>query len=299
MSGETMANWPGWRSLLFVPAANRVLVDKAADRGADALILDLEDAVAESDKSAARLAMPELITQLRRQNADVLVRVNSGMLELVRDLEACVQPGLAAVILPRTEQPERLGIVDELLTELEAAAGLKSGGIGVIGLIESARGLLTAPELAMASPRVLALALGPEDLALDLGGEPDADLLTEPARRIAWAARASGRAAVGFPGTIANFADMPRLRTDMKTARRLGFSAALCIHPRQLEVCHQAFSVTAAEAEHAQRVLDAFAAAEREGAAVCALDGQMIDRPVMLRARDVVARWRRQNAREG
>ncbi|WP_290651649.1 CoA ester lyase [Aquisalimonas sp.] len=293
MHGNDGLIWPGWRSLLFVPATNRKLVDKAAGRGADALILDLEDAVADADKAVARTDLAAIIAQLDAQ-ANIVVRVNAGLLALMRDLEAAVQPGLQAVLLPKAETPQRLTMVDELLTELESEAGLPAGRIALIPLVESARGLLNAPELADAGPRITALALGPEDLALDLGGEPVAGVLTEPARRLAWAARASGRVAVGFPGSIANIRDEERLRADLTLARQLGFGAALCIHPDQLSSCHDAFSVSADEAERARRIVTAFERAERQGRAVCVLDGEMIDRPVVLRARAMLARWQQQ-----
>ena len=294
MHGNDGLAWPGWRSLLFVPATNRALVDKAAGRGADALILDLEDAVADADKAVARADLGETIAALDDQRASVVVRVNAGLLALMRDLEAAVRPGLQAILLPKAETPQRLAVVDELITELEVEAGLPPGRIGLIPLVESARGLLNAPELAGAGSRITALALGPEDMALDLGGEPEAAVLTEPARRLAWAARASGRVAVGFPGSIANIKDQERLRADLTLARRLGFGAALCIHPDQLASCHEAFSVSVDEVEHARRIVAAFDDAERAGRAVCVLDGQMIDRPVVLRARAALARWQQQ-----
>ncbi len=286
-------SWPGWRSLLFVPADNHDLVKKAAGRDADAFILDLEDAIAPGGRAEARVSLPERMSLLTGQ-ADVLVRVNAGIVDLVHDLEACTRPGLAAVLVPKAENPERLAVVDDALTELERAAGMPTGGVGVIALVETAKGLLNAPALA-AAPRVMALALGPEDLALDLGGVPDRELLLEPARRVAWAARASNRAAVGFPGAISNFSDLPRLAEDMAAAHRLGFAGALCIHPQQVEACHRAFAVTAAEADWAQRVAEAYAAAEREGNGVGKVDGQMVDRPVARRARAILSRWRTQN----
>jgi len=287
--------WPDWRSLLFVPASQPALLDKAAERGADALILDLEDAVAEADKPAARTAAAEAAGRLHAGNVNVLVRVNAGPLAMMRDLEACVGPGVQAFVLPKAERPERLAMTDELLADLEEDAGLPVGAIGLVALVETARGLLAAAELAEATPRVMALALGAEDLALDLGGEPVPEVLTEPARRIAWSAHAAGRAAVGFPDSIANIRDSGRLQTALAAAGRLGFSAAMCVHPAQIELCHQAFAVTADEAEHAQRVADAFEQAQRQGTAVCTLDGQMIDRPVVQRAHATLARWRRQN----
>lgn len=169
----------GWRSLLFVPILNRAVLEKAASRGADALILDLEDAVAPGQKAEARALAPDAIALLASQGADVLVRINAGLRDQVRDLEACVRPGLKAVVLPKAEVPERLRQVEELLMELEAEAGMPIGQVRIVALVESARGLLAAPELAKASSRIVALALGPEDLALDMGGEPDAELLLE------------------------------------------------------------------------------------------------------------------------
>lgn len=295
MHKERRPGWPGWRSLLFVPASNPALVHKAADRGADAVILDLEDAVAPADRPTARQALPTLIAHLHDRQVGVLVRVNSGVVDLVRDLEACVRPGLAAVMLAKTETPERLALVDELVGEMETTVGIKRGSVGTLGLVETLPGLLAAPTLAASRGRLLGLALGPEDLALALGGEPNAELLIEPARQLVWAARAASLTAVGFPGTISNFTDLPRLRQDLALARRLGYTAAMCVHPAQIEACHDAFSVSEAEAEQARYVVKAFAAAERAGEVVCSLDGQMIDRPIVLRARETLARWQRQN----
>lgn len=287
----------GWRSLLFVPILNRAVLEKAASRGADALILDLEDAVAPGQKAEARALAPDAIALLASQGADVLVRINAGLRDQVRDLEACVRPGLKAVVLPKAEVPERLRQVEELLMELEAEAGMPIGQVRIVALVESARGLLAAPELAKASSRIVALALGPEDLALDMGGEPDAELLLEPCRRLVWAARAADCTALGFPGSISNFSDMPRLEHELSLAKRLGLGGALCIHPRQIEAINTAFSVSQADADYARRVVEAFAEAEQEGKGVCSLDGKMIDLPVVLRAREVVARWRQQNSR--
>lgn len=295
MQGIQRPTWPGWRSLLFVPAINQAMVAKAATRGADALILDLEDAVADMEKATARAAVADALDLLTSQGAAVLIRVNAGALDMMRDLEASVRPGLAAVVVPKSEQPQRLAIVDELLADLESAAGMTRGEVGIVALVETAQGLFSAPELATASPRVMALAFGPEDLALDLGAEPNNTLLTAPASRVVWAARAAGCTAVGFPGPISNFTDEHRLRQDLVLARQLGFAAALCIQPRQLGPCHDAFSVTCAEAAHARRVVDMYQQAHDAGLGVCVLDGQMIDQPIVRRAQEVIARWSKQS----
>lgn len=288
-----MTQWPGWRSLLFVPADNERLLEKAGRRGADACILDLEDAVAPERRPAARAALPEAVARLAADGVAVLVRVNAGTRAQVHDLEAAVGPALAGIVLPKVEHAHEPLVTDGVLTDLEAERGLEPGGVPVIGMIESARGLLAAGELAAATPRLAALALGPEDLALDLGGEPGAALLTEPARRVAWAARASGIAAIGFPGSIGNYTDIGRLATELETAQGLGFSGALCIHPAQIEPIHAAFAVSEADLDWARRVIDA---APADGA-VFSVDGRMVDRPVLLRAGALLARGERQRER--
>lgn len=285
-----MQEWPGWRSLLFVPADNQRLQAKAGERGADACILDLEDAVAPENRPAAREGLRDTVARLGADGAAVLVRVNGGMRDQVRDLEACVGAGLTGVLVPKVETPHALVETDKLITELEGEHGLPPGRIRLVAMIESARGLLTAPELAAAGPRLAALALGPEDLALDLGGHPDTELLTEPARRIAWAARAAAIEALGFPGSIGNYSDLPLLRQQLAAARGLGFAGALCIHPAQIEPIHVAFAVSDEDYDWARRVVDAAGGSE----GVCSVDGQMIDRPVLLRARALLARAERE-----
>ena len=272
------------------------MLERAAARGADAVILDLEDGVAEGDRPAVRDRLPGAIAHLHGEGASVLVRVNSGLLALYRDLAACVRPGLRAVVLSKAERPERVAMVAELLADLEAEAGLPLGETDLIPLIETAAGLLAAPALAVASHRVTALAFGGEDLALDLGGEPSPALLTEPARQLVWAARAGGRAALGLPGSIGNISDPDRLRAELDTAARLGCVGALCVHPAQIDACHAAFAVSAREVEQARRIIEGF---ERAGTAVCVVDGQMVDRPVVSRARTTLARWRRQSGDSG
>lgn len=291
MVDNTGVTWPGWRSLMFVPAVNRHMVDTAASRGADALILDLEDAVATDQKEAARLAVHDALPRLVAAGAKVLVRVNSGMLAMLHDIEACVLPGLVALVVPKAEQPARLALVGELLGDLEQARGLPLGSIGIIPLIESAQGLLAAAALASVSPRVMAIALGPEDLALDLGTQPVTEVLLPAATRLQWAAKAAGCAALGFPGPISNITDAKRLEHDLSLARQLGFDAALCVHPAQLPFCHEAFTPTADEAEQALRIMTVYQRALAAGEGVCLLDGQMVDRPVVLRAEATLKRW--------
>jgi citrate lyase subunit beta/citryl-CoA lyase len=278
--------WPGWRSLLFVPADARRLIEKAGSRGADAIILDLEDAVAADNRPVARAGLGEMLTLLTAQNATTIVRVNADYRSQVRDLEACVREGISAILLPKAEHPERVCVTSEMITELEASNGLTVGGIGLIPMIESARALFAVEALAKADERVIGLALGSEDLSLDLAGRPTRDVLIEPCRRIAWACRASGRTGVGFPGSIANFSDLDDLGEAMRIGRDLGLGAALCVHPKQIPIANHAYGVSAEELDWARRVDAAFREAEARGEAVCSVDDAMIDRPVALRARE-------------
>lgn len=287
--------WPAWRSLLFIPASSPRFFEKAATLPADAVILDLEESVAQEDKLQVRSRLPEMLTQLAARSVDTLVRVDpASPIGLLHDLQASVHATVRAVVIPKAEKAERIRLTDELLTEMEFDSGLPIGGIKLIPTVESAAGLLNAPDLAQSSERVMALAVGPEDLAFDLGGEPSPELLVEPCRRVAWAAKAANRAVIGFPGAIANYTDIPRLQSDLRCARTLGFSAGLCIHPKQLEACRAAFAVTDDEADWARRVDAAFTKAEQSGDCLCSVDGQMVDRPVALRARALLNQWQQQ-----
>lgn len=282
------SRWPGWRSLLFMPADARGMIEKAGSRGADAIILDLEDAVAPENRPAAREGLAGMLALLASQGATAVVRVNVDYRNQVRDLEACVRSGVAAILLPKAEHPERVRATAELVAELEAERGLAAGTIVLIPMIESAAALFAVRALAAADERVIGLALGSEDLSLDLAGRPTRDVLTEPCRRIAWACRASGRLGVGFPGSIANFSDLDRLAVDMASGRALGLGAALCIHPKQIPLANQAYGVSTEERDWARRVDAAFREAEARGEGVCSVDGAMIDRPVALRAREIL-----------
>lgn len=280
--------WPGWRSLLFMPADARRLIEKAGSRGADAIILDLEDAVAADSRPAARAGLAGMLALLAGQEATAVVRINADYRSQIRDLEACVQTGVAAILLPKAEHPERVRATSEMIAELEAENAIEPGTIGLIPMIESARALFAVEALAEADQRVIGLALGSEDLSLDLAGRPTRDVLTEPCRRIAWACRSSGRMGVGFPGSIANFSDLDGLAADMAAGRALGLGAALCIHPKQIKVANDAYGVSSEELDWARRVDTAFREAERQGKGVCSVDGTMIDRPVALRAREIL-----------
>ena len=276
-----------WRSLLFVPADNSRQIEKASSRGADALILDLEDAVAPPGKPAARKGLPGVIDALAGQGAEILVRINSGVADLDADLDAAIRVGVQALVVPKVEDPADLRAIDARLTEAETARGLPVGGIGLVALIETPGAVFRLPDIATA-PRLIGLALGSEDFALSLGVVPSAACLQLPCQMLALAAAAQGLMGFGLPHSIADFTHLDAYRAAAISAAAMGLTGGFCIHPAQLPIINDVFGVSATEVDWARGVLAAWEAAQRSGASVIALDGQMIDKPVVERAQAIV-----------
>lgn len=279
---------PTWRSLLFVPADKPRVLEKAHERGADALVVDLEDAVPRPAKPAARAALAGWIATLSGHGAQVVVRVNSGWLDLIADLDAAVRPGLAAIMLPQVRDDMQLRAVSGILDELEAARGMPSGGIGLLALIESPAALSRLAAVA-GLPRVVGLALGSEDYALTLRAEPAPPALIPPCHAIAQQAAERGLMAIGLTDSLTNFHDLDRHAAACAQAHALGMTGALCIHPAQVDAVNRAFAPSPAQRQWAARVLEAWDAAQAQGLGVCAIDGAMIDRPVVERAHAILS----------
>jgi len=281
---------PAWRSLLFVPVTAEKFVRTGADRGADGIILDLEDAVAPSEKARARTLIADAIPHVSRKGADVLVRVNRPWRLLVRDLEAAVIPGVAALMLTKVDSPELVQAVSDIVAELEAERGLLPEKIQFVVLVETAAGFFRIEAIAKAHPRVVALSLGTEDFTADVGMMPDPDGLLYPKQHTLFAARAAGILPMGFVGSIADFRDQEAFRAIIRRSKRLGFVGASAIHPLQIPVLNEEFSPTAAEVERAKRMVAAYDAAFAQGLGAVQFEGAMIDVPVVQRAHNVIAR---------
>ncbi len=257
---------------LFVPADRPERYAKARAAGADAVIVDLEDAVAPDAKRRARDALADALDEA----APVIVRVNAaGTPWYEDDLELCRHPGVAAVMLPKADG------IDAVCHAFEATFK------DLLPIIESARGVEEVRAIARV-PGVVRLAFGSIDLAIDLGIDcaPDGgEAELQPYRaQVVLASRLGGLAAP-VDGVSTAIDDPERLRADAERSRRLGFGAKLCIHPKQIPVVQAAFTPDAQRVAWAQRVCAAFAAS---GGAAVALDGQMIDMPVVERARAVL-----------
>ena len=285
-----MPNLPSWRSLLFVPVTSEKFVRTGADRGADGIILDLEDAVAPSEKERARALIEGAIPQVARKGGDVLVRVNRPWRLLVRDLEAAVIPGIAALMLTKVDSPEHVHAVADIVAELEAERGLPPDKIQFVVLVETAAGFFRIEAIARSHPRVVALSLGTEDFTADVGMLPDGEGLLYPKQHTLFAARAAGILPFGFVGSIADFRDQDAFRAIVRRSKRLGFAGASAIHPLQVPVLNEEFSPTEQEIDRAGRMIAAYEDAYAKGLGAVQFEGAMIDVPVVQRAQNIIAR---------
>jgi len=291
-------NLPVWRSLLFVPVTQRRFVEGAAKRGADAIILDLEDSVAASEKERARTLVPEAAEIVSRGGADVVVRLNRPMRMTVRDLEAVIGSGVQAVALPKAESAQHVQLVAEVIDELEVERGIPVGTTRMLAMVETASAFFRIAKIAKASPRLVGLNLGAEDFALSAGMLPEAEGLFMPKQMCVFAARAAGIMPLGFVGTVADFSDLDGFRETVRRSRRLGFMGASVIHPSQIAILNEEFRASAEEADHASRVVAAYDKALAEGVGAVTVDGKMIDVPIVERAKLLLEREAAIAARE-
>lgn len=286
------------RSFLFAPGNHARRVEKALSLDADAVILDLEDAVAIAEKPAAREAVAVSLVQSRR--GWLYVRVNAADTDFCyADLVTVVRPGLDGVILPKVESPATLATIEWLLFQLERERGLPKGAVDLIPIIETARGLDRLPAILAAATRVRRVAFGAGDFTLDVNMTWSRSE-TELAHARAAIVTASRAAELEAPlDTVwVDLADREGLEASAQTALGLGFQGKMCIHPDQIAVVNRVFSPTDAEIAFAERVAAAFAGAEAAGSAAIQLDGKFIDYPIVYRAQRVLRRANAIRARE-
>ena len=273
------------RSLLFIPADADRFIAKGAERGADVIILDLEDGVAPSSKAAARAALLAAVQQLQQGGATVYVRVNNEPDLLDGDVTAAVASGADGIVMPKVDAPGQLVQLDSDLAREELNSSREPQVMRVIALIETPQGVCHAPDIARASPRLVAMCFGAEDFATAMGIDPLTEGMSWPAQAVAIAAAAAGIQPLGLPGTVGDFSNPEAYRALAVHARRIGISGAVCIHPAQVQVLNDVFGGTDAEAAAATRLLEAFDAGIAQGKGAIALDGKMIDVPIATRAR--------------
>jgi citrate lyase beta subunit len=279
------------RSKLFVPGSRPELFAKAMSGPADAISIDLEDAVLESRKSEARQTVGDF---LREQGDDstpdklVIVRINDITTKhFENDLDAVAWPALHAVNLPKAESPKMVRAVAEILDRLEAERGI-TRRIGILANIESPKGLRRAAKIASASRRLIGLQIGFGDLFEPLSMDRRN---SEAVHQVQLAVRfaAAGGNLPAYDGAFSDVSDPEGYRAEAMHARRLGYAGKSCIHPNQVAMANDVFRPSEEEIGFAQRVLAAWVDAERRGLGAITVEGRMIDKPFVERARLITA----------
>jgi citrate lyase subunit beta/citryl-CoA lyase len=280
------------RSTLILPVNIPRFVEKAYLRGADAIMLDLEDAVPLREKENARKLIRASLPLAARGGAEVLVRVNKDPHLLQEDLEASVYPGLDGITFPKVESAEEVQELEKQVASLEQERGVKTGQIELALLIESPRGLLNLREIAATGERVKTISLGPEDYCLEIGVVPTEDgwELFYALSKLVTLCKANGKKPMGLLGSIGEFRDLRRFERTASRAQQIGCEGASGIHPDQVGVLNRLFSPDPAKVEYALRVVEAFEEGLKRGTASVNVDGQMVDIPVYNRARLILKR---------
>ncbi|MGY8961220.1 MAG: HpcH/HpaI aldolase/citrate lyase family protein [Alphaproteobacteria bacterium] len=289
---------PVWRSLLYVPVNVDRYVDKAHLRGADGIILDLEDSVTPSEKDNARTMIGAAAEKVSRNGADVLVRINRPLEIAVRDIEAAVSPQVMGLKLPKVQSAEHVQLMAELVSEMEVHQGMEVGSTWLLPMVETADAFFQLDKIAKAHPRNFTVLLGGEDFALDVGFNPDPECYLYPKQQSLIAARAAGITPMGLIGTVADYSDPEAYLGVVRHSAKFGFEGASCIHPANVQPLNEGFSPKKEEVDYARKVIEADAEAAAAGRGSFELDGKMIDIPVVVRAQRLLARADKIAARE-
>lgn len=278
--------------MLFVPADTDRFLAKAGLRGADALILDLEDAVAPPRKAEARANIAAFVPRLQADaGVPVHVRVNNDPGLLIPDLEAAIAAGADGLLVPKIDTAEQVLRLDAEILQLEMKHKRQPGGIRVFALLESPLAICNAMAIAHASKRLCGMLFGTEDFGAEMGIDSLAQGMAVPAQLMALAAASAGLQPMGLPGTVAEFTDLDAYRATATLAKRIGMRGSICIHPAQVPVINEVFGGTADEAARARSMLEVFDASVAAGHGAVAHEGSMIDIPIAIRARRFLQRY--------
>lgn len=278
------------RTMLFVPGNRAKMIDKAKALNPDAVIFDLEDAVPLAEKGAAREMVREAIGSGDFRRFQIYVRVNPTTTNLLpADLGAVVSAQLAGIVLPKVEYQAEIEQVHLMLAERERELGIREGAVRILPIIETVRGVLGLPQVAGSSDRLVGLSFGAEDFATDLGVERSREGVEGhyPRVQIALWSRLTGVTAVDTVFSDVN--DDEGLERETRLVKQLGFRGKYVIHPRQIDLVNRLFTPSGEEIEYARRVVTAYEDAESRGEASVALDGKMIDIPIVERARGLLS----------
>lgn len=279
------------RTMLYLPGNNPNMLTRGHLFGSDGLILDLEDAVAVSEKDTARLLVREVLRRGEFGSCEVTVRINGVDTDLWKDDLAAVVPcKIDGIRAPKVEDPQTIRDLDEELSHVEEKAGIEVGHTKIICLLETANGVWNGYDIAKTSPRVAAIMPGGEDLAADLrtSRSPEGTELEWIRRMLVVAARAAGVDALDtvFP----RVSDDEGLRRETEFIKSLGYDGKSVIHPNQISIIHEVFTPTEKEIERAKKIVAAAKEAAERGLGAVSVDGRMVDKPVVKRAEFTLVR---------
>ena len=281
------------RSSLIFPINVQRFVEKAASRGADCIIMDLEDSVPKSEKAYARKLVKSYIPLVGSGGSDVSVRINQPIEQADEDLESSIWPGLTCIHLPKVESSHQVLKRDKFITELEKERGIKQGTIQIAVSVETALGVINAYEIASASPRVVSIGVGSEDLTQEMGVQITkiGDELWYARSKVLMDANAAGVQPMGIIGVEPfTFREPESYLEAARNSLKLGFMGAQSIHPAPIPYLNEGFSLPVALVSQMRKELNAFEKGLEEGTASVNVDGRMIDIASAERCRRILER---------
>jgi len=277
------------RSMLFLPGNTPNIIQNGGILGADAVILDLEDAVAPAEKDSARILVRSVIRSMGFDSCEVIVRINAiDTPYWQKDLDTIIPVHPSLIMPPKTASAQDVLTVDAYITQLEEKLGMEKGSVGLIPLIETALGIENAFQIASACPRVKAIFLGGEDLTADLHCKrtKQGEEIAYARSRMVCAARAAGVEVYDTPFTDVH--DDEGIYADAKKAKSLGFTGKSAISPRHVKAINEVFSPSLQDIEYAYEVMEAIRIGKEQGKGAVSLRGKMIDAPIVARARQTI-----------
>lgn len=277
------------KTMMFVPGSNAAMLRDVPLYGADSIMFDLEDAVSLKEKDSARVLVYAALKTFDYSSVETVVRINGLDTGGVQDVEAMVLAGVNVIRLPKTETAQDIVDVEAVITEVEEKNNIPVGQTKMMAAIESAQGVLNAPDIAKSSARLIGIALGAEDYVTNMKTRryPDGQELFFARSMILHAARAAGIAAIDTVYSDVN--NVEGFQQEVRLIKQLGFDGKSVINPRQIPLVNAIYAPTEKEIQNAKEVIWAIREAEEKGSGVISLKGKMIDKPIVERAERVVA----------
>ncbi len=282
------------RALLFMPGDDRKKIEKAATLNVDAIVMDLEDGVAQNAKDTARAVVAQALRELDFGRSERFVRLNAFDSGLTHDdFKAVADAHPDGFVLPKVENDDMVQDLASWCTRTEARCGWPDNSLKIIAIVETAMGIVSLREIAAASPRLVALAFGAEDLASSLGATrtPDSWEVFYARSAVVLHAKAYGLQAIDTPYIPLNV-DESLLKADTEAAHYMGYTGKFAIHPKQVPIIQQVFTPTPEQIEHARALIAAHEHHQAQGTGVFAFEGRMVDMPMIRAAQQVLERAR-------